>query len=276
MKLTVKENDIRRAIRKVLEGAPGGGTFEPKGTISTNSQVDKTAVETDPSNVNYIPQDKTELSAAIKTVMRDVSDTDVPNVYKAIKDATTPAATEKPDHNVHNDDVEGMHMKKSEEEKKEQAESVVRKEVRKQLQEIFPQADYSYQSIDYFGDSDDEEPEEPKKRKNSRMSDVDGATFEEIANELDFAVSGAKQAVEKALKKAQYVALMPKDDLEILTLHAAKDYIDYLQSSSELTQADVQLMYDHPRIVMELEGFRDFLDKYIRRHRKENDPEEEG
>ena len=47
-----------------------------------------------------------------------------------------------------------------------------------------------------------------------------------------------------------------------------KDYIEYLKKSGELTSADVQLMQDHPNIVSGLDGFREFLDKYIKREMK--------
>jgi hypothetical protein len=121
-----------------------------------------------------------------------------------------------------------------------------------------------------------EEPgEEPKKKRAYKktaiggMSDVSGASFEDIAKELGFSVAGAKQAVDKALEKAQFLAQgMDDDDREILILNSMNDYIKYLAKSDELSAADVQLMKDHPDIVRELDGFREFLHNAIRRQRK--------
>lgn len=117
--------------------------------------------------------------------------------------------------------------------------------------------------------------EEPAKRHAYKataiggMTDVGGASFEKIANELGFSVAGAKQAVDKALEKAQFLATqMDEDDREILVLTTMNDYIKYLTKSGELTSADVQLMKDHPDIVRELDGFREFLHNAIRRNRK--------
>ncbi len=114
---------------------------------------------------------------------------------------------------------------------------------------------------------------EPKKAKKGTalggMTDVSGATFEDIAKDLGFSVAGAKQAVDKALEKAQFLAQdMDDDDREILVLTSMNDYIKYLNKSGELTAADIQLMKDHPDVVRELDGFREFLHNAIRRQRK--------
>jgi len=108
------------------------------------------------------------------------------------------------------------------------------------------------------------------------MTDVGGASFEQIAKELGFSVAGAKQAVDKALEKAQFLGTqMDEDDREILVLTAMNDYIKMLSKGigvedgeEPLTAADIQLMKDHPDIVRELDGFREFLHNHIRRARK--------
>ena len=47
-----------------------------------------------------------------------------------------------------------------------------------------------------------------------------------------------------------------------------KDYINTLKKTGELSAADVKLMQDHPAIVSELDGFREYLAKVIRKARK--------
>jgi benzoyl-CoA reductase/2-hydroxyglutaryl-CoA dehydratase subunit BcrC/BadD/HgdB len=100
------------------------------------------------------------------------------------------------------------------------------------------------------------------------MADVDGASFEEIATELGFSVAGAKQAVDKALEKAQFIAATDSDEMEIIVLTTMSDYIKMLAKTGELSSADVTLLKDHPAIVRELDGFRDYLHNSIRRARK--------
>jgi hypothetical protein len=129
------------------------------------------------------------------------------------------------------------------------------------------------------------------------MEDVGGLSFEEIAKSLSddlraeaeqeladaelngeepeklkttAAVSGAKRIADEALKKAHFLCDMDPEDLEIIVHTAMNDYIKYLTKSGELTPADVQLMKDHPNIIRDLDGFREFLHNSIRRARRED------
>ena len=156
------------------------------------------------------------------------------------------------------------------------AEAALRREVRKIISEISPKFDLSYSGIDY-GDPDDDEEEDlgPKKPKRAykttaigNMMDVDGASFDDIAKKFGFSISGAKQAVDKALEKARFIGSIEEDEREILVLTAMNDYIKLLSRSGELAAGDVQLMKDHPDIVRELDGFREFLHTYVKRARK--------
>lgn len=110
-----------------------------------------------------------------------------------------------------------------------------------------------------------------KRRKNNMVGDVDGAELEDIARELGFSVSGAKQAVDKALKKAQFLSTLEDAERDELVLHAVKDYIEDLEQTVDDSDPDapsaedIQLMYDNPAMVAELDGFREFLHKYVKR-----------
>lgn len=124
---------------------------------------------------------------------------------------------------------------------------------------------------DDFGGGKSSDDALPTGPKNTMMTDVSGASFQDIANELGFSVAGAKQAVDKALQKAQWVGSMQEtnpEDMEIIVLTSMNDYIKMLSKTGELSSADIQLMKDHPDIVRELDGFREFLDRAIRKARK--------
>lgn len=112
------------------------------------------------------------------------------------------------------------------------------------------------------------------KRKNAMMTDVEGDHLKKIAADLGFSVSGAKQAVDKALKKATFLASMDDADRDLMVLEAVKDYISMLEKTIDdsdpdaPTVDDIQLMYDHPMIVAEMPGFREFLHKHVKRAAK--------
>ena len=109
-----------------------------------------------------------------------------------------------------------------------------------------------------------------KRRKNNMVGDVGGAELEDIAAELGFSVSGAKQAVDKAMKKAQFLGTLEDYERDEMILHAVKDYIENLEGAVDdndpdaPSAEDIQLMYDNPSMVAELDGFREFLHKYVK------------
>jgi len=267
------------AIRELVREALGNTNFvsstvEEEDPVNVNDVVDPSATITDPTNTDQKPQNRAELQVALKAITDDLPDDQVPAAYDKVVHAIeipdkneTDKQEKKMDKFKDSDDV-GLG---SSPEDKKKVESFVRAEIKKVLNEIRPRVTVkgSAGPVDPADlDADEEEAELSKPRKFSTMTDVSGASFEEIAKELGFSVAGAKQAVDKALLKAQYVAQADEDDLEILTLQSMNDYIKMLSKSGEMTSADIKLMKDHPEIVRELDGFREFLDRAIRRARK--------
>jgi len=103
-------------------------------------------------------------------------------------------------------------------------------------------------------------------KRNVTMSDVGGASIPAIATELGLKSHGKlQQFIDNALAKARYLIEMDPDEKEILFLTAMNEYIKEFSSSGELTAADVQLMKDHPEMVTELDTFRVFFDKYLKK-----------
>lgn len=283
MKLIVSEKAVREYIREMMASpAPG---WQTTGDLSVNAVevsavVDPSAAVTNPGNPNFVPKNRAELRSALSAMVDGISDNDAADFYAALQGAAAETKEE-----------EDM----SKEDKK--VEEAIRKTIRKMLSEAGPWRDtgmsYSGPMTDKPGvkagfveceacdgegildDGTDCKVCKGKgalpsgKRKNVMQTDVGGASFKEIAKEMGYATeSGAKQAVDKALEKAKFVAGLPPEDLQIITLTAMNDYIDFLNKSGELTSADVQLMKDHPAIVSELEGFREFLEKSLKRAMK--------
>lgn len=310
----IEESALRDVLREAMESG-SNSHLDPKMPVRVNPVVDPSAAETDPSNSNFIPQNKTELLSALRLMCDVEDDANVPVVYITIKDA--------------------LEKEQGEEMKKNQSESTIRAAIRKMLSEIsaaekrqmaadklwseLPNVDpakyppvtkvptgvsskagtpaeqrakfeknkaqlqktfSTMKTSDLEDDSVGGVDDGPKGRKNVMMTDVGGSSFKEIAKELGFAAeSGAKQAVEKALDKAKFVTkmdLFDPDTLEILVLQSMSDYIDVLSSSGELSPEEVKLLKDHPSLVRELDGFREFLDKDLRKAKKTSEPKNES
>lgn len=264
------------------------------GIIPVNDVVDQSAAVTDPGDENFKPTNRAELRVALHALCNSIDDDRVQDTYERIMKS------------LDTKDEDDMAQKTD-----TKTEAMIRRAVRKHLQEAFSTkpktlgpvvgdlppvtkvppnvhgGEYArsidkhtkkLKSImkantldDFGGATEDVEAETPEKRKFSTVSDVEGASFQEIAQELGFSVAGAKQAVDKALAKAQWLGAMQEEDpedLEIITLTSMNDYIKMLAGSGELTPADIQLMKDHPEIVRDLDGFREFLDRALRKARK--------
>ena len=94
---------------------------------------------------------------------------------------------------------------------------------------------------------------------------LDGATFSEIGKEFGYSSFGALKAVETAMKKFKFMLdLSDAERLEII-LPAMNDYIDKLAKMEEIDMEDIQFLKQHPKDVVESDGFREFLKKYITR-----------
>jgi hypothetical protein len=284
MRVVVTEKAVREYISELMSG-PGWGaerTASPSPVV-TSAVVDPSAAVTDPSNVNFKPRNRAELKTAMSSVINKISDDSAADLYVAIQDV--------------------IEDKEKKEKEMNKTESIIRAAVRKLLKEVeydpndpklppVKKIPYGVHGSEYMrnlekrktdlrktlekstlddeeGSAKSDEPVAGRTRKNVMQTDVGGASFADIAKELGFATtSGAKAAVEKAMQKAKFLAGMDPDDLEILTLTAMNDYIDVLKSTGELTGDDVKLMKDHPEIVSSLDGFREFLDKSLKKAQK--------
>lgn len=370
-KVVVGENDLRALLREVLWNKEfSGWSSNADGPAEVNSGVDPSAAETDPVNPSFTPQNKVEFGVAVRQMVKNLPDEEMPDLYDAVKSAV--------DDNQEKEDKTAMTNQAAQGGTK-QVEAAFRKMIRDALVEINPLlaeaegakfrgpspfstpykkrlakgqkpgpividdenplpavkkipagvhgGEYMRRveknasdlrrgmgkAVDAYEnpkvDPDDhaaiDEPAVPQGGKGRAykstaiggMSGVDydteagetkPASFEEIAKELDFSVAGAKQAVDKALLKAKWVAKLVdytnphmSDDLDIIVLGALSDYIkklskagvvqsDQLSDPNDdvLTSADIQLMKDHPDIVEEMPGFREFLHAAIKRAMK--------
>ena len=251
--VVVSEKALREFIKDALDSNHLGDLTTPETPpVNVNPVVDKIAAETDPTNLKFVPQDRIEFNVAVNDMIKDVPVEKIPGIYKIITKAV-------------DSDKKGKNMKNVQQDDSAKVEEAIRKEVRRMLSEITP----SFSGYEFGSDDDDDDDPRPKGKKLNVVGDVGGSTFEEIAKELGFSVAGAKQAVDKALLKMRFLMNMDPEEREIMTLTAMGDYIKMLNKSGELSPADVQLLKDHPDMVRDLDGFRQFLANKIRRARKD-------
>lgn len=296
----MKESHLRKIVKVLLEDKTLGPAM-----IKVNPVVDPSAAVTDPDNADFKPMSKPELTVALSAMIDDMPDVNVPNLYDSIKDALTAQEDEKGKEQMgkSNEKVEEsirMAIRKMLQESDiikeyyakdpETGEMVwkgvgpapklapsagIKKlgpeergipqgpdtpEVKGLRKKLKTMVDFEPEQVD------SDKPAKGRGRKNVMTG---GDPFKDLAKKLGFSyASGAKAAVIKALAKAKFAAEMDPDELEILVLNAMNDYINLLNSSGELTPADVKLLKDHPDIVRELDGFREYLDSKIRKARK--------
>lgn len=325
MKVVVSKAAVRQYIREMLDNqtAPMGwqkSNDEAELPTNVSDVVDPSAAVTDPGNPNYEPSNRAELQIALASLVDKVSDDDAAAVYDNIKNIVADTSDK---------DMKMMDTKKVEE--------VIRKTVRKMINEAGPYRDtgMSYSGpVGGGGDTDSAEkavalamksfdvvdikskPEQFLKllvsklvkapgdrmsnvlaaidvvaemdpeagdvldttlnakpdlvpKKNVTMTDVGGAGLPQIAKAIGQKSHGKIQAmIDKALEKARYLMTMDPDEKQILFLTAMNEYIKEFSAAGELTAADVQLLKDHPEMVADLDTFRNFFDKFLKKARK--------
>jgi len=269
-KVTVSELALRDLIKEVLGNNEYGAVHIPESKeepVNVNDVIDLSAAVTDPGNDDQKPNSRAELQVAINTLSKDIPDDQVSDVYDKLKSAIIMTDKEDKDRNEGpKEKTIGDEMTK----KDTHVESMIRNAVRTILNEIVPKA--SYESVPWdYGSKDDEEQE--KTSKYSTMSDVEGMSIDDISMELfGKKLRNTKNIVDKTLEKASWLGGMVKgapEELEIMTLTALSEYIEYLKSSGEIDDEEVQLLKDHPEIIRELSGFREFFEPYVKRAMKQ-------
>jgi len=305
MTTIVTDDALREMVREALSNT--GWSNEDAGTANVNPVVDPSKAVTDPVNPNFTPQTKTEFGVAINQLVRNLPDTEMPDLYGVVKKTLDQRTEKEEEQAMDKKAVQGGSQEAIDDAKKKQAEAVIRKAVRKALAEA-PLPPVKKIPIGVHGkefndrvektkaglkkslgtaaaelDKPDQEELDavadggnaPKGRNKAYkpgalggMQDVGGQSFEAIAKEVGMSVAGAKQLVDKSLEKLKWLHRLPEDDRDILILTTANDYIKTLAQSGELTAPDIQLMKDHPTIVTELDGFREYLHDVITKARK--------
>ena len=147
----------------------------------------------------------------------------------------------------------------------------LREHIQNILQEMY---DDEYEDLDDYKDPDavadeQEQWEQEEKDRQAAKAATEKEKLKAMAVELGAAgPSGVRRLQGVAMKRLTFIANMPQDVKQEMHKHATDDYIKMLNKSGELSGTEVDLMQDNPKIVQGLDGYREFLHKYIRREAK--------
>lgn len=109
----------------------------------------------------------------------------------------------------------------------------------------------------------EKEKQEREKASSSPKGEADLMKY--IASEMGISTSGATRLKTTGLAKLAHMAKMDHEDVLDYMFDKVNDYVKYLDRSGELTPEEVSTLKRHPDIVIDLDGFREFLHKYIRK-----------
>jgi hypothetical protein len=251
------------------------GTVYDRPPVTPDPVVDPMSPASEPET-DRTPRSKIELNVACHQIVSALPEDLVPSFYDEILklrskySCVTDDVVEKPAaKGKSNTTFGGIQMSENKNDKQKLLENKLRPIIRQMLIEMHAEGSLTQ--------ADDE----PKTRRKwgSKLGSVNvgqgtdietHASFEDIAKELGYSsVSGAKSAVDKAVRKLRFLHKMHQRDPEKfdeLVLTALDDYIDYLVSSGELNDEDMTFIKTNPQAMdafMDSPDFRDFMHKHV-------------
>lgn len=146
---------------------------------------------------------------------------------------------------------------KNKEGEKEVKEETFRRMVRDILLEMFSDDD-KREFDEYRGSGYSEIEPEPQQ---TRSSNQEGETLENLADQMGFSgAPGARQYIDKILKKTQYFTMKVKpEDMSKLRDFAVGEFIDAMGQTDLLDPEDIVELQQAPQAVNELDSFRFFF-----------------
>lgn len=272
-------SEVRDIVKEIVGARVSDAPFSSSGPVSVTHVVSPEDVDApvDPpvDDPNYSPANSRELAAAAAVASKSVPPDAIEEFYR--KFARLVAAAEAGE----------MSPKPKKEKRQKPDESAASRRSRRLA--MLEQGGSPMLAFSGWGEhltDDDEDEEEPgeekrlpvhdeervekkKHRKHMHVGDVEGAQLEDIAKEFGFAAPiGAKGFIDRTLEKFGYLWDLREQDpitFDRMLFLAADEYIEYLQGSDELSDEDVALLRSNPEHVLELDGFREFMHKHIKR-----------
>jgi hypothetical protein len=213
--------------------------------ITANPTISSLSFEDMPlDEEDFVPINNVQLSKSLYEFSKHIKHNDIENFYNDFKKLMSRYT------------LEDKTMKISE--------AILRKHIRKLLFEI---EDFnSRDPLDVAADED----EAKEKEYNIQRKAVEKNTLDRIAKEIGASgPSGVKRIEQQGLSKLKFILKdLEPGELEDIKLIAAKDYVQHLEKSASKTgepleKDELELLKKNLDIVMTLDGYRQFLRKYI-------------
>lgn len=245
---------VESVISKLLETYPGENVWEPKiAATNVSAIVDPQEDDTWTYNPNYTPQDRTELIVALRNLINDLPEEfqdQTVDIYHLIGDTLDKMIKDR------------KNMKKNKAVNK-QIEEALRKRIRKIL---FEAPGAAYHGMDFFADDTPMTPEEEAEKKNRRKYKKTRGVTDNVRSQADVAkelgVSTSKLNQEEQIYHAKRGYLRNPEIGGRIMRTAQNDYIEYLQMSGVLDDADVADLKNNIDLVEDLDGYKNFLAIY--------------
>lgn len=262
VRVITNKDSVRKLIKEALNGSYHPAVVnelpfeEPPVVANPISGVENVDSPLDPpvEDDQFVPTNNVELAAATEKLSKQVPPEKIAKFYNDIKNLVKSAKEEQESELIDNK----PEFYKSEEQittvpkDKTRVESFIRKEVKRLIEDL----------RDKDLDLDDDEKHDDDQEYEVEQGEE--ATFAEIAQEMGFTPQNAQALINSTAAKLKVWGFgIPNVEREQIILTAVNDYIEYLTSSGELDQDEVQLLKKHPEFIQELDGFREFMRKYI-------------
>lgn len=216
--------------------------------INVNNSLEQLSFEDMPiDEEDYVPINNVQLAKSLYEYAKHVQQNDIEKFYDDFKELITKYV-------IGDDDM------------KLKTENAVRARIRKLLFESNDWDDNrSWDPADIAAD----EQEEYQKEIIKQAQQDDQYKLKSIAKELGKTEQGVHRDIRVGLNKLRFIIDdLTAQEFKDIKLTAAKDYIKYIEKSAKtnkvgLDQEEIDLLKNNVEIVMTLDGYRDFLRKYI-------------
>lgn len=272
MKVTAKKSALKKFIDEAITSANPAVINEPQPDalpINANPIVadeDLTAPSDPPvDDPEFVPTNSIELAASLDRLARRIAPELIADFY-----AEFVKLMERAENGLlgQTEEQPGLTVPKL------NVEEAMRIKVREMIAEAWGDAPDKF-----IDDEDKEEDEEEEEEDAAEQEEIDEkSTFEEIMKYLGFtSARGAKAIVDRTLEKFSFLWKMQDQDpakFDEFVLSLVAGYIKQLASTGELDAEDIAMLKAHPDMVSELDGFREYAHKYVKRGMRDTGREE--
>lgn len=238
MSIKVKRSAVEEFLSEAL-----GVTDIPLTAFNAKHGEGGIIVEPPIADVEFVPINTEQLSKSLQIIAKSIPNSDIEIFYRSVKKL-----------------MSTLRKKNRTGVKRSTNEQRLRKSIRQIIKEA------SGWEEEERLDKEDERDARAFAKKEKQTNDQ---VLKWIAKELGITVSAVSGILNKAPKKLKFIINDLTDvELKDIIHGAVNDFADWLKKHDAINASDVELMKANPEIAAELDSFRVFFAKYIRRAAK--------